>query len=226
MNHAGKRLLIVARPMIESTLAAPLKEAGHKVAVVAQASDALHILGRSQIDLVLVDLNTLANHDLAPVLNRCTELGPIPLLVLAEPVATDKAVEALEAGAENIIFEPVDRDLLRLLVANSLVKKELCDECRTLRSRLARESVPGPNPRPSIELSREAGTRVAPLKKALEKPERRIILDALKTFDYNRLETARALRINRTTLYNKMKKLGLLNRKRSRKFRRAPQRDI
>lgn len=51
---------------------------------------------------------------------------------------------------------------------------------------------------------------VRPLKEALEEPEKRIILQALETLNWNRQETARMLDINRTTLYKKMKKYGLL----------------
>lgn len=47
------------------------------------------------------------------------------------------------------------------------------------------------------------------LKEALAAPERQIILDTLEAFDWNRNETADALGINRTTLYKKMKRLGL-----------------
>ncbi len=44
-----------------------------------------------------------------------------------------------------------------------------------------------------------------PLERALEEPEKRIILKALKANDWNRQATADALQINRTTLYKKMK---------------------
>jgi DNA-binding NtrC family response regulator len=47
------------------------------------------------------------------------------------------------------------------------------------------------------------------LKEALEGPERQIILQTLKEFQWNRNVTADALGINRTTLYKKMKRLGL-----------------
>lgn len=47
------------------------------------------------------------------------------------------------------------------------------------------------------------------LKEALEVPERQIIIDALKAHNWNRNKTAEALGINRTTLYKKMKRLGL-----------------
>jgi two-component system response regulator HydG len=51
---------------------------------------------------------------------------------------------------------------------------------------------------------------LVPLKEALEEPERQIILEALQALNWNRQETARVLDINRTTLYKKMKKYGLL----------------
>jgi two-component system response regulator HydG len=53
-------------------------------------------------------------------------------------------------------------------------------------------------------------SHIRPLKEALEEPEKRIILEALKALGWNRQETARVLDINRTTLYKKMKKYGLL----------------
>ncbi|MEQ8763323.1 MAG: sigma-54 dependent transcriptional regulator [Planctomycetota bacterium] len=51
---------------------------------------------------------------------------------------------------------------------------------------------------------------VMPLKQALEGPEKRIIERALKLNKWNRQKTAQMLDVNRTTLFNKMKKYGLL----------------
>jgi DNA-binding NtrC family response regulator len=47
------------------------------------------------------------------------------------------------------------------------------------------------------------------LKEALEEPERQIILEVLEANAWNRNATADALGVNRTTLYKKMKRLGL-----------------
>lgn len=47
------------------------------------------------------------------------------------------------------------------------------------------------------------------LREALEGPEREIILQALRHHQWNRAATADSLEINRTTLYKKMKRLGL-----------------
>jgi two-component system response regulator HydG len=61
-----------------------------------------------------------------------------------------------------------------------------------------------PIPRPHLPMS------IRPLSEALEESERRIILQTLQALHGNRKETARVLEINRTTLYKKMKKYGLL----------------
>jgi len=65
---------------------------------------------------------------------------------------------------------------------------------------LGKESLPPPS-----------GT--LPLKKALEEPERRIIERALERNRGNRQRTAEMLGVNRTTLFNKMRKYGLLQTK-------------
>lgn len=48
-----------------------------------------------------------------------------------------------------------------------------------------------------------------PLERALEEPEKRILLKALKANNWNRQSTADQLQINRTTLYKKIKAYGL-----------------
>ena len=60
------------------------------------------------------------------------------------------------------------------------------------------------SPRPHMPIG------IRPLKEALEEPEKQIIIQALQALNWNRQETARVLDINRTTLYKKMKKYGLL----------------
>jgi len=49
------------------------------------------------------------------------------------------------------------------------------------------------------------------LKEALAEPEKRLIIQALQTSNWNRQETAQVLGVNRTTLYKKMKKYKIIN---------------
>jgi DNA-binding NtrC family response regulator len=51
------------------------------------------------------------------------------------------------------------------------------------------------------------------LKKALQEPERDLLIKALESMNWNRNETAKSLGINRTTLYKKMLRFGLLKNK-------------
>ena len=59
-------------------------------------------------------------------------------------------------------------------------------------------------PRPHLPMG------IRPLKEALEEPEKRIIIQALQAFNWNRQETARVLDINRTTLYKKINRYKIL----------------
>ena len=61
----------------------------------------------------------------------------------------------------------------------------------------------------TISVGTAASGKRLTLKEALEGPERLIILQCLRENNWNRNETADQLGINRTTLYKKMKKLGL-----------------
>ncbi|MHC4973414.1 MAG: sigma-54-dependent transcriptional regulator [Planctomycetota bacterium] len=66
---------------------------------------------------------------------------------------------------------------------------------------------------------RPDGRTIVPLKKALEGPEKEIIAATLASVNWNRQKAARLLDINRTTLFNKMRKYGLLEIKRGGKRR-------
>jgi DNA-binding NtrC family response regulator len=61
-------------------------------------------------------------------------------------------------------------------------------------------------PAPNDPQAQSAGNH---LRGALAEPERQIILQALHDHHWNRSATADSLGINRTTLYKKMKRLGL-----------------
>ena len=90
---------------------------------------------------------------------------------------------------------------------------------RELQNVVERSVLLGKNPRVTLsdlpeQFAADGPISVEPvgtksLKEALEGPERRIIADSLRANDFNRQATAEALGINRTTLYKKMKRLGL-----------------
>jgi two-component system response regulator HydG len=89
----------------------------------------------------------------------------------------------------------------------------LCQGPKVTASNLAIGLAPSRGARPPLYPPRpqlHSGLSLRPLKEALEEPEKQIIIQALRALNWNRQETARVLDINRTTLYKKMKKYGLL----------------
>ena len=68
---------------------------------------------------------------------------------------------------------------------------------------------PGDLPPAVLAGGRPGGQAGNPLKAALAAPERQLILDALERSGWRRDVAARSLGINRTTLYKKLKRLGL-----------------
>jgi DNA-binding NtrC family response regulator len=144
------------------------------------------------------------NLELPPLRNRKSD---IPLLAqtflnqLLEDTTrtvrgfTDEALSSLEAygwpGNIRELQNVVERAVL-------LGKHDLISP-----GDLPREIAGATLPRPAAR----AGRRT--LKEALEEPERQIILEVLEAHDWNRNATADALGVNRTTLYKKMKRLGL-----------------
>ncbi len=68
---------------------------------------------------------------------------------------------------------------------------------------------PTTSPIAATPASTAAGESSHSLEAAMREPERRIILDALKASGYNRMKAAERLGINRTTLYKKMRQLGI-----------------
>ncbi len=81
---------------------------------------------------------------------------------------------------------------------------------------LGRGGEVGPEDLPAHIAAGQASMALQPLtgkalKDAMEAPERAIILEVLELHNWNRNATADALGINRTTLYKKMKRLGLMD---------------
>jgi len=107
---------------------------------------------------------------------------------------SNEALSALEAYSWPGNIRELQNVVERAVLLGKSETIEVCD--------LPRDVAGGP----TISLSR---TGSMTLKEALEEPERQIILDVLESNNWNRNATADSLGVNRTTLYKKMKKLGL-----------------
>jgi DNA-binding NtrC family response regulator len=113
------------------------------------------------------------------------------------------------------IDEPTNDLLLRYPWPGNVRELENCIERAVVLTRngtICPEDLPPQMKSGAEEAPARENGQVVPLKTWLEDPERRYIEHALRMHEGNRQETAKALDINRTTLFNKMRKYGLLER--------------
>lgn len=147
------------------------------------------------------DIPLLARHHLARVAREqgreIRDFTPRALAALAAhrwPGNVRELVNAVERGVVMSAGEQVDLDDLPEGIRPATTGVERLGIPRLESAEL--DSRPGPAPS-------------AVLRDALSAPERQLILDALTRHRWNRQETAQGLGINRTTLYKKMKRLGI-----------------
>ncbi len=154
---------------------------------------------------------------LPPLRDRMSDIPP-----LAEHF---REIKSREAGKQVVAFTDEAMAALRgYSFAGNVRELENIVERAVVLTKATRigvedlpEQVTQAGSRPSVVGSKTLGTLHSalnthspmPLHKALEEPEKQIILAALEANEWNRQKTAEQLDINRTTLYKKIKQYGL-----------------
>ena len=134
---SGGRILVVEDDdCLRRVTQAQLERCGYETAVSADVPEALSVLERQPIDLVLTDLNLPGMSGLE-LLNRIRIAYPeISVVVITAYGTIETAVAAIKAGAYDYITKPVHPDELRALVNRVIERHRLIEEVRLLRSSL------------------------------------------------------------------------------------------
>jgi DNA-binding NtrC family response regulator len=110
---------------------------GHRALAAADGEEALALLRREDVDLVILDLQ-MPKRDGFSILDEMKGLGlDTPVIVLTGHGSIDKAVQAVKRGAHDFIEKPPDPERLMLSTANALRLSGLRRENRELRGVLA-----------------------------------------------------------------------------------------
>ena len=117
-----------------------LHRAGHAVEMAADASEALAVLGRRPIDLVLSDIQMPGINGIELV-RKARELEPdLPCIVMTGYNTPERSIEALRAGAFWYLEKPFEQerlDVIRKLVEQAIEHGRLKTQNRRLQSQLA-----------------------------------------------------------------------------------------
>jgi two-component system nitrogen regulation response regulator NtrX len=106
---------------------------GYQVIVCLSGEEALKILTKKNIDLILADL-MMPGITGKEVLNHVTRNYPeIPVVIISAYGSVKVAVEAIKEGAYDFIEKPLDADRLLITIKNALEKRNLSLKTKRLQ---------------------------------------------------------------------------------------------
>lgn len=214
------RLLIVQpnpfRADVIATILAPLRLECHHAA--SNWTAVRWLAENPSAAIVAVDPTA---HDCLGLPNFLLRQQPdFPVVALFTTTNDECEIEAMRRGAAAVLGYPCPPEELRSAVAGALLIRTAALEDSALEGRNSfgfgadgQADGGGRGDQRSLQSEQVNADheKIKPLRQALHDYECLQILGALRAFDWNRNETARALGIERTTLYLKMRKYGLLS---------------
>ena len=153
-------LIIDDERPIRSSLRDILEYEDYKVLDVDNGPDALAILKKEKIDLVLCDIK-MNKMDGMEVLTAAQEISESPFIMISGHGTIETAVEAAKRGAYDFLEKPLDLNRLLITVRNALEKGSLVKETKVLKKKVKRtKEILGQSA--GINLVKETIDRVAP----------------------------------------------------------------
>jgi two-component system, NtrC family, response regulator AtoC len=141
---AQKRTILIVddEPSMRKNIADLLSEEGFAFAEAGDGLEAIEQLNRHHPDLVLLDIN-LPKMDGFETLKEIRRLAPEAVVLMFTAHGTsERAIEAMKAGAYDYIEKPFDLDEFLLLIRRALQYQDLLGEVAHLRSQVSRTSRP------------------------------------------------------------------------------------
>ena len=138
----GRLLVVEDEAYVRDSLVAVLRAKGFDAEPAASAAEAVALVARAPVDLVLSDLR-MPGADGLDLLRRLQAVSPeIPVIILTGHGNVASAVECLKAGASDYVLKPADPEALEVAVQRALEARSLRREVRYLRSALAPAAEP------------------------------------------------------------------------------------
>lgn len=134
MSELKRILAIDDEPNMRRLLEISLRQAGYQPIVAANGNEALDILRKDDIDLVVSDLHMPKMGGLQLLEAMRKEAIEVPAIIVTAQGEIGSAVEAMKLGASDYILRPFDLQTLELAINRALSVTRLKIENQFLRS--------------------------------------------------------------------------------------------
>jgi len=139
-SYRGRVLVVEDEAYVRTSLTEILRERGYEVLEASDVKEALALLPRSALDVVLTDLR-LPGEDGRELVKRARAISAdLPVVVLTGQGTIASAVECLKSGADDYLLKPVDPTALELALERAIAARSLRREVQYWRSAAAPEA--------------------------------------------------------------------------------------
>ena len=140
--YRGRVLVVEDEAYVRASLSEMLRERVYEVLEAAAVPEAMALLGRSSVDVVLSDFR-LPGADALELLRQVQAASPeVPVVVLTGQGTIASAIQCLKAGATDYLLKPADPDALEVALSRAQASRALRREVRYLRTTIAGEREP------------------------------------------------------------------------------------
>ena len=132
-----KILIVDDEESIIDVLSMMLEKEGYQALSASDGSEALKVLDKEKIDLIISDMRMTPMNGL-DLLKRVKDIDPdITAIMMTAYATVENAVEAMRQGAFEYVIKPFKLDELRLLVERALEQRNIIRENRFLKQQIS-----------------------------------------------------------------------------------------
>ncbi len=135
----GCLLIVDDNEKIRDVLSRHLAQKGHKVAIAENGKQALELVGKQQIDLVLLDVQMpdISGIQVLKTLRETYSPTELPIIMVTAVNQSEDIVEALDLGANDYVTKPIDFPVALARIQTQLLRKRMEEALRESEERYA-----------------------------------------------------------------------------------------
>ena len=160
----AKLLIIDDERSIRNTLKEILADEGHEVEVAENGTQGLEMAQKTTYDLIYSDIKMpgLDGLEVLKALKENEDTADIPMVLITGHGDVETAVQALKSGAYDFLLKPLDLNRILITTKNALESKDLKQETKQLRKKVAAKGPQMIGESAAITRVREIINKVAP----------------------------------------------------------------